>query len=122
MKININQLPHNIQIDVISTLFAYDDCHIEHANGEMKVATSYCLKRNYAEDEWISDKFTRKGLGITFDSNEAWFDAWNGLEHERHKRWEDIDRESKEKCYADFDKMIKAKAEEELERILKEAR
>lgn len=122
MKININQLPHDIAIEIIRTLFAFVDCHVEHAYGKMRVATSYALKNNYADDEWISDEFTRKELGITFNYHDAWFKAWNELEHENHKPWEQIDRESKEKCYADFNKMIEAKAEEELERILKEAR
>ena len=121
MKININQLPHDIAIEIIRKLFYFADCHLEHAHGTMKVVTSYTLKNNYAEDEWISDKFTRKELGITFNYDDAWFKAWNELERKYHKSWEQIDRESIEKCYADFDKMIEAKAEEELERILKES-
>lgn len=120
--INFKSLPTNIQLGIVRTLFFYKDCHIEHAHGKMEVCVSYCLKSKYAEDEWISQEFAKEDFGIRFSGNDAWFKAWNSLEQENHKKWADIDDEAKAKCSADFDKMIEAKAKEELARIIEEAR
>lgn len=116
--INFKNLPADTQIDIIRTLFFYRDCHIEHAHGKMEVCTSYCLKSKYAEDEWISQEFTKEDFGIRFSGNDAWYKAWTSLEREYHKKWADIDDEIKDRFSADFDKLIDAIAKEELERIL----
>lgn len=121
MNLNFKNLPTDIQIDIISTLYFYDECHVEHARGKMTVQTSYCLKSRYDEDEWISQEFTQEKLDIHFDGNNAWYRAWKSLEQEHNKKWADIEDEAKKKCSADFDKMIKEKAKEDLERIIKEA-
>lgn len=120
--INFKNLPTDIQLDVIRTLYFYDGCHIEHSHGKMSVQTSYCLKSHYADDEWISQEFSKQDLNISFSGSNAWVKAWTTLERKYNKQWADIEREVKDKCRADFNKMIEAKANEDLERIIKEAR
>ena len=122
MKVTFKTLPADIQNKIVSTLYFYNDCHIEHAHGKMEVATSYALKAKYAEDEWISQEFTREELGITYDGNYAWYDAWNALERKHNKKWAEIDNEAKEKCSEDFNTMIEERAKKDVERIIKEAR
>ena len=122
MRLNFKNLPTDIQIDVITTLYSYNRCHIEHENGKMKVMTSYALLSKYAEDQWISQDFTREDFNIRFDANNAWYRAWTSFETKLNKRWADMEDEERDQCSADFDKMCKEKAKEDLERIIREAR
>ena len=118
MKPQFNTLSKDIQKEIVRHLFYYSDCHIEHANGVSSVQVSYMLKSKYADDEWISGEYTKEEFGIKFDGNYAWEKAWTSLENQHRKSWENIDSESKKKCYKEFEEFIDRKAEEEVERIL----
>lgn len=115
--LDFKTLPDEIKIDIVITLFNYNECHIEHAHGKMSVATSYCLKSSYADDEWISAPFTKKELGIKVEGWRLWDDAWIGLERQKDKKWSDIDIESKTKLSDDFNKKMVELARVEIKRI-----
>lgn len=113
MKVEFKELPHQIQINIIKTLYSFDACHVEHyANGEMVVATSYALKSNYSPDEWISQEFTKKSLGIYIKRSFGyeWLDMCEG--------WEYMTEEEKQVMYKASEIMLNARALRILKNIL----
>ena len=110
-QINFLELPHDIQIDIIQTLYSFHDCHIEHAHGQMKVICSYTLCRNYPEDHWISQEFTKESLHMYVPMD------WNTEWHNMTRGWEYMTDEEKNVLIAAEKIMLKARAEMDLKHI-----
>lgn len=110
-QLNFLDLPHDIQIDIIQTLYCYHECHIEHSHGQMRVTTSYCLMKNYPEDHWISQEFTKADLHMYCPMD------W-GTEWERMTRgWEFMSNEDKDILHQAERVMLNARAEQDLRHI-----
>lgn len=111
MKIKFEELPHEIQIEIIETLYSYKECHIEHRHGKMEVCTSYGLKSKYAEDEWISQPFTKDDLDIYCPR--PWGYEWADMTD----AWEYMTAEEKKALYDAANAILRARAERHLKNM-----
>lgn len=112
------KLPHETQIEVIKTLFNYSDCIVEgnKRTGRIDVCTSVCIKSRYDKDEFSTPLIKKSELGIVFDS--YWDKFVRDYEKKLKTKWEDMEWETMNEIYKEFDILMTSKAEEELKRIL----
>ena len=112
------KLPHNIQIDIVKTLFNYSDCIVEgnKRTGRIDVCTGLCLKSHYDKDEFSTPLIKKSELGIVYESD--WYNFVRNCEKKLETKWENMTHETMDKIYEEFDELLISKAEEELKRIL----
>lgn len=112
------KLPHNVQIDIIKTLFNYSDCIVEgnKRTGRIDVCTALCLKSHYDKDEFSTPLIKKSELGIVYESD--WYHFVRNCEKKLETKWENMTHETMDKIYEEFDELLTSKAEEELKRIL----
>ena len=112
------KLPHNIQIDIVKTLFNYSECHVEgnSRTGKMDVCTDCFIKSSYDKDEFSTPEFKKDELGIAYESD--WYHFVRNSEKKLETKWENMTHETMDKIYEEFDELLTSKAEEELKRIL----
>lgn len=112
------KLPHNVQIDIIKTLFNYSDCIVEgnKRTGRIDVCTALCLKSHYDKDEFSTPLIKKSELGIAYESD--WYHFVRNCEKKLETKWENMTHETMDKIYEEFDELLTSKAEEELKRIL----
>ena len=53
----LNKYSEKVQKEIIDTLKAYNECHVERHGTEYKVCVGWCLKAHYGDEE-ILDEFT----------------------------------------------------------------
>ena len=118
MHIEFKELPHNIQIEVIKTLFDYSYCIVEgnKRTGRIDVCTALCLKSRYDKDEFSTPLIKKTELGIVYESD--WYKFVRDYEKKLKTKWEDMAGETIDEIYEEFDMLMTSKAEEELKRIL----
>lgn len=102
-RISLFKIDHELAIEIIRTLYSYDRCHLEHANGKTEVCVSYCLQAKYAEDFWISQEFTKHDLSCHFSASKLWETMTN--------RWERMSEEQKNTIIKAYDAIVDAEAE-----------
>lgn len=62
----LNKYNEKVQKEIIETLKAYNECHVERHGDEFKVCVGWCLKSHYGDEE-ILDEFKADEL---FDEDE----------------------------------------------------
>lgn len=106
--INFLDLDHDIQIEIIKTLYSYSECHVECSYGIMEVKTSYALRNKYPADYWISQEFDRESLMMFVKKD------WNTEWEEMTRGWEYMTPEEKHTMYCACEAMLRARAEQQL--------
>ena len=93
---DLMRLPREAQLEVIRTLFFYDECHIEKfvvfGEEKIKVQTSYAICRNYPEGFELGPKFTQKGLNLDYTARKVGHNMWEAMSG----AWEFMTDEEKE--------------------------
>lgn len=108
-RIDILKIDRELAIDIIRTLYSYDRCHLEHANGKTKVCTSWCLQSKYAEDSWVSQEFTKEDICCHFSASSLW--------NTMTRRWERMGDEQKNAIIKAYDAIVDAEAENHYETL-----
>lgn len=57
----MNKYSEKVQNEIIETLKAYDECHVERHGTEYRVCTGWCLKAQYGDEE-VLDTFKADDL------------------------------------------------------------
>lgn len=98
-QIEFATLEHDTQVEIVRTLMCYDKCHIEHANGQIRVTPNWCICATYAKDSWISQEFHSNDFDFDgFDYNNAWFNVT--------QFWEDMTAEERIVTRNNFESMV----------------
>ena len=61
----LNKYNEKVQKEIIETLKAYNECHVERHGDEFKVCVGWCLKSHYGDEE-ILDEFTVPFAGVVY--------------------------------------------------------
>lgn len=93
---DLMRLPKEAQIEVIKTLFFYDECHIESrivcGEEKIEVVTSYALCARYPEGFELGARFTQKGLHLDYTARKVGSNMWEAMTG----AWEFMTKEEKE--------------------------
>ena len=107
-QVDFLTLPHDTQIDIIQYLYSYNECHIEYSNRHMSVTVSWCIRRNYPMDFWVSQTFTKESLGLYIPV--CWGTEWRNIT----RGWDLMTDEEKNTLIAAERAILRARAEQDL--------
>jgi len=109
-----NQLNKEQQMEIIKTLMAFDEVHVEYYNGKYHITTNYVLLAKYPSDYKMLNEFTKKEFyeKINFNYFDKWYDfveakkrngeknsSYRDEKGEVHGKWQDEFEKSCEPIY-----------------------